>query len=266
MGRRKDINDIRNEFEKHGIMLLDCQIYKSNKQKLKFICLSHLNANVQEMSYDHFQSKKVKGCKFCGIDFRAKEQKKDYTEIKEFVESIGYTLLSNLEEYKNIKTILKILCDKHGEIEISYSNLYTRKRCPKCGFDLQSGENHHSWNGGITESRKHLREKLSQWKLDSMKNCDFCCVITGEKIFEIHHLQGFDLILIEALNNLKLTLKDKIKDYDSESLTLLESEVINLHYKYPLGVCLKKDIHTLFHKLYGYGKNTPEQFYEFKIN
>jgi len=36
-----------------------------------------------------------------------------------------------------------------------------------------------------------------------------------------------------------------------------------VHSKYPLGVCVRKDIHVLFHRIYGSGGNTPEQWESF---
>lgn len=114
----------------------------------------------------------------------------------------------------------------------------------------------------------YVRRHNQQWKKDSMKNCNFVCVITGERFDEIHHLVSLNSILKNVYNKLNLDennfnineLTDNEKD---EFLRYVYEE----QSKYPLGICLKKDIHNEFHKQYGYGNNTVEQFEEFlRIN
>ena len=114
----------------------------------------------------------------------------------------------------------------------------------------------------------YVRRHNQQWKKDSMKNCNFVCVITGERFDEIHHLVSLNVILKNVYNKLNLDennfnineLTDNEKD---EFLRYVYEE----QSKYPLGICLKKDIHNEFHKQYGYGNNTVEQFEEFlRIN
>ena len=64
----------------------------------------------------------------------------------------------------------------------------------------------------------------------------------------------------------QIELKDKISDYSDDEIIKLKDTCLELHYKYGLGVCLTKEIHEEFHKIYGYGNNTKEQFQEFLNN
>lgn len=54
-----------------------------------------------------------------------------------------------------------------------------------------------------------------------------------------------------------------IEDYTKEELDYFLSIFNDIHSKYPLGVCVRKDIHDLFHNIYGSGGNTIEQWNKF---
>ena len=111
---------------------------------------------------------------------------------------------------------------------------------------------------------KYLRGHLQEWKNDSMAKCDYQCVITGSKNFEIHHLYSVSSILKDIF----ICYPDiESKDFDLYSdaeLSKITDLFLAEHYKYPLGECIRKDIHVLFHSVYGQYYNTPEQWYQFK--
>ena len=135
--------------------------------------------------------------------------------------------------------------------------------CPKCKKLDVSGENHWNWKGGITPIHNYLRSSLLKWKRDSMKNCNYKCIITGDRFEDIHHLYSFSNILFESLNELNFQLYKDINNYTITELKILEKKVLEVHYRYPLGVCITNNIHKLFHLIYGRVNNTPEQWEEF---
>ena len=57
-------------------------------------------------------------------------KKLTYDEVKEFIENLGYELLS--KEYVNSKTKLLIKCDKGHEFKMIYNMLQSGHRCTKC--------------------------------------------------------------------------------------------------------------------------------------
>jgi predicted transcriptional regulator len=114
---------------------------------------------------------------------------------------------------------------------------------------------------------KFLRGHLQKWKEASMKECNYQCIFTGSKDYEVHHLYSFNLILAETLNeycNIYKLFSDNIDDYSKEQLDCMLKIFDKIHSSYPLGVCVRTDIHALFHKIYGTGGNTPNQWEKFK--
>lgn len=108
-----------------------------------------------------------------------------------------------------------------------------------------------------------IRKRNKKWKLQSARNCSFKCVITGKRFQHIHHLYGMNMILNETLEDLKFTPNVTIKELSDKDLNTILSHFYDVQSKYPLGICLTKEIHKQFHDEYGYGDNTPEQFQEF---
>lgn len=113
---------------------------------------------------------------------------------------------------------------------------------------------------------KFFRGHLQDWKTESISACNYQCILTGSKDFAIHHIYSFNSILKETysdLDNQNLLKSNKIEDYTKEQLDYFLSVFLKIHSKYPLGVCVRKDIHNLFHKIYGAGGNNQAQWDHF---
>ena len=207
-------------------------------------------------------------CLKCSNREKAQDQKIHWDIVKKIFTDKGYVLLSKASEYKNNKSQLRYICNKHREIGVQKTNYELLARnennCHSCWYEATSGKTSNHWKGGLTSISQHIRDKIIVWKSDSMKSCNYKCVLTGDRFDNVHHLQGFNLILKQVIEEIGFELKDNVGDYTEDELEILVNHVIATHYKYPLGVCLRRDVHILFHSLYGAGDNTPDQFYEFR--
>lgn len=121
--------------------------------------------------------------------------------------------------------------------------------------------------GGYVSLAKMLRGQLHDWKVKSMEACNYQCVLTGSKDYQIHHLYGFNKIFDETctvFDEMGLLKSLELSDYTKEELDILIKVFHDIHKKYPLGECIRTDLHSLFHELYGVGNNTLQQWEEFK--
>ena len=136
----------------------------------------------------------------------------------------------------------------------------------------------HNYKGGISPISDYLRHLpvVSQWRKDTYIRENNRCQLTDKKVHggnsDVHHLYGFNMIVLEAHTINAIEIKQQVKDYTEDELKLLKEYVASWHKDTSNAVLLCDEVHDLFHNckdkdgnvLYGYGNNTPEQFEEFK--
>lgn len=217
--------------------------------------------------WEHLPSNFKKGQR-CFECFGCKKKELEY--VKQVFINKGF--IPKFNTYDNNKQMLPFICPKHEECGIQYARIINMERdlanCVECYHEKLRGENHHAWLGGVSTINSSLREVIyNTWTFPSLLECDFTCVLSGTKEdIVVHHLnKNFSEIRDEAFFNLNIHNAKQVYELTDAELRDLKKEFIKLHNDYGLGVVLNKDIHKLFHKLYGNKFNTKDQFEEFKI-
>lgn len=145
-----------------------------------------------------------------------------------------------------------IMCKKLGRT-------YKATQARRLSLDLL----HFNKDGsGYENLSKYLRGHLQSWKDKSMKNCDYKCIFTGSKDFEIHHIYGFSNIVNETIEEFNIPVKS-YEEYESSELEDILNKFLVVHDRYPLGVCIRKDIHILYHSIYSKCINNENQWKQF---
>lgn len=254
--KRINIEDVKNEFIIKGYTPLFDK-YKSNN-----IRLSAENSEGYKVSICYDKLKSGKTPSIFGND-------NPYT-----MENISLWLSRNNtsielldEEYIDSNHKFKIKCLIHNDVfYMSWNCLHKGTSCPKCAIESNSGENHHGWKGGITSLTNYLRIQVSEWRGESFKKHKSKCDITGLKLRDniIHHLFPFANIVKESIEAFNFEVLKNIGDYNQDDLNSLKNKCIELHYEYGLGVCLSKEEHINFHRIYGNKNTTLAQYEEYK--
>lgn len=104
-----------------------------------------------------------------------------------------------------------------------------------------------------------LRGQIHQWKKQSSEKCNFQCILTGSKNFVIHHIISFNIIVKNFILDSNIKLKDNFEDYTADELNNIANAFLEYHNKYPLGVCIERNLHMKFHQMYG-DINNEEQW------
>lgn len=128
---KKDFTEIVNEFELRGITLLSTEeeINTLATDRLRYLCPIH---GEQTILWANF--KKGAGCRKCADeDNSLKMRQETWEKICEYFQHSEYELLSTFNEYVGANiSCLRCSCKKHGEFNISWTNLNKFEGCPIC--------------------------------------------------------------------------------------------------------------------------------------
>lgn len=104
---------------------------------------------------------------------------------------------------------------------------------------------------------------IQEWRQDVLTKYNHKCALSGvSENLEVHHLYSFNLILKECLVELQLDNKN-LYEITIDELSSIRT-LIDKRHTIDLGVPLSKELHKLFHSIYGNRVNTEQQFLEFK--
>ena len=118
---------------------------------------------------------------------------------------------------------------------------------------------------GYTSLQSFVRSQLHSWKRAVMSENGFKCYLSGvSNNLVVHHCYGFNLLFDETIENTGFEIKENFEDYTDAELNKFFDDFFELQESYSEYVVISEDIHILFHKEYGYGDNTPEQWAEFE--
>ncbi len=102
--------------------------------------------------------------------------------------------------------------------------------------EFNVGSSNSAWKGGITAFNKSIRDcaKYYEWRIDILKRDNFTCQECGKnctKIFRVHHIKSFEIIMIEQ----------NIKDFDTAMNCVELWDISN-------GITLCPFCHSGFHR------------------
>lgn len=256
--KRNDFELVFNIFSEEGYFIVG--EYINRDTPMEIICP---NNHAWMSSLNNFnQGHRCPTCKKEKV-YTLEEAKEEFTK---------YNLIPMFNAVYDKDDPLPFICPKHRDLGLQYTSLRKLKRidyrCSQCYERKYKGENHFYWKGGISNVSEYLRNTLySNWKYPSLKKYNFKCAITNTHSgdLEVHHLyKNFSEIIKEVFENLDVEIKQNIGEYEEKVLIAIKNMCLELHLGYGLGVPLRRDIHKLFHQIYGVQNNNKNQFEEFQ--
>lgn len=228
---RLSFESVNKEFEKNGCKLLSTE-FNNSREKLKYICECG-----DESFISFYKFKEGQRCRKCSFEKTKNTQKLDYEFVKDYFEENGCQLLEG--KYSNYLSKMKFKCSCGKVSYITFSKFYHSKqhRCYSCYVESSRGEGNPNWRSDKTTEERLIERKYFEyenWRKNVFERDAYkcqCCGHSGGNL-NAHHLDGYNWCI------------DKRTDVNN-------------------GATLCELCHSTFHKFYGNGNNTAQQFEEF---
>jgi len=172
------------------------------------------------------------------------------------IQNIKFGKLTALEYKYTINKKAYWLCEcECGKLIITSSSNLNSGHTTSCGC------NRNIINVGNLS--KHFRNLLFNKIKSILESCNYKCCLTGtQDNLEVHHLESFSSLYKNTIINLGLPLYDNFYNYSSEQQKEIDTIFLK-HHDDNILIVINRNIHIDFHKIYGYGNNTKEQFSDF---
>jgi len=239
-------------------------IYKNNLSNLEILySCGHINI----LSLGNFL--RGYGCRKCMIEHRYKNKYSEENLINLLKEN-NFEFIDFENKYINGSSIIVYQCELGHITKREIKNFIKFPTCRQCKIIdraiLQTGSGAPAWRGGISKIWIAARARLDPWLNASLRYGNKTCCITGQKDIpiDVHHITSFNIILKQVLKEYGFDENYYEKSYAECDAEGFLKRVVEVNNEFGYGACMRKDIHILYHKIYGHGNNTPTQFEEFK--
>lgn len=226
------IEKAKQKFAEKGLTLLEKE-FKNVDYPMECIALC---GHIKKLSVSNLLIEHGLQCKSCGHKTTANKKTYKYEDVYNYFKENGCELISS--EYNGVYAKLTYVaqCGHINEISFTkFKNSGRGRKCSKCC--RPRGNEHHAFNPELSvDKRLQNRDyyEIIQWRLNVYKKDNYICVCCGYDKggnLNAHHLNGYN--------------------WDSKNRLNVEN-----------GVTLCKNCHDNFHKKYGFGNNTIEQYNE----
>lgn len=241
--RKKTNEEFVKELKQTTLPIIPLENYKNNRTKIKCKCLIH--NTIQEAA----PKKLLLGhnpCKECLIEKRQKLRHDNEWLLNLLKEKQIYDVIP-LEDYKGRDKPMKFRCKCGDEWITTPDRVLLGNHCKKCGYESFTGEKSPNWKFELTPEDRHDRvhrfrnTEYTKFIKNVLERDNYTCQITG--IEASRSIRNHNGVVVHHINGY---------GWDIENRTNIDN-----------GITLSTEIHKEFHKTYGNGNNTKQQFIEF---